>query len=72
MQKLPTIVKLIGLTGLLALLSACTTTTMTEAERDVRMAQCQQIEDDDERAACLERLALGDPVDPLPQSDPLN
>lgn len=71
MQHLPTTTKLIGFTGLLMLLSACTTTTMTEAERDARMAECQLMEDDDERAACLERLAIGDPVDPLPESGPL-
>lgn len=53
-------------------LAACTTTTMTDAERDARMAECQLIDDDDERRECLERLALGDEVDPAPPADPIN
>lgn len=71
MQKLPVLIKFAALLGLVGLLSACTTTTMTDAERDARMAQCQQLEDDDERAACLERLALGDQVDPTLENDPI-
>lgn len=71
MQKLPVLIKFAALLGLMGLLSACTTTTMTDAERDARMAECQLLDDDDERAACLERLALGDEVDPAPQADPI-
>lgn len=53
-------------------LVGCTTTTMSDAERDARMAECQLIDDDDERRECLERLALGDEVDPAPPTDPIN
>ena len=53
-------------------LIGCTTTTISEAEQDARMAECQLIDDDDERRECLERLALGDQVDPIPSADPIN
>lgn len=57
----------------LGFLAGCTTTTMSEAERDALMAECQLINDDNERRACLERLALGDQVDPAPpQNYPVN
>lgn len=52
-------------------LAGCTTTTMTEAEQDARMAECQRLTDDDERRECLERLALGDEVD-VPPPPPIN
>lgn len=53
-------------------LIGCTTTTISQAEQDVRMAECQLIDDDDERRECLERLALGDPADPIPSAGPIN
>ncbi|MCC5879885.1 MAG: hypothetical protein JJU03_08335 [Idiomarina sp.] len=71
MQKSLRIAQFLTLIGFAAAISACTTTTMTDAERDARMAECQLINDDDERAECLERLALGDQVDPVPQNDPI-
>lgn len=56
--------------GALAL-SGCTTTTMSEAEQDALLAQCQLIDDDRERAECLERVALGDRIDPVDQVEPV-
>lgn len=53
------------------LVSACSNSPMSEAERDLLMAECQLIEDDTERAQCLERLALGDEVEPIEQVDPI-
>ena len=53
-------------------LMGCTTTTISDAEQDARMAECQLIDDDDERRRCLERLALGDPADPIPAGNPTN
>lgn len=53
--------------GLSSVLLAACTTTMSEAERDALMAECQLINDDDERRACLERLAIGEPNEPMPE-----
>lgn len=65
-------IKLLGTLSLAWLvLTACAATSMTEAEQDARMAECQLINDDDERRVCLERLALGDEVD-VPPPPPIN
>lgn len=70
---MPILIKLLG--GVLVawlVLTGCTTTTISDAEQDARMAECQLIDDDDERRECLERLALGDQVDPIPSTNPIN
>lgn len=38
---------------------ACTTTVDDEAARDERLAECQLIQNDEERLACLEEVARG-------------
>ncbi|MGX5915515.1 hypothetical protein ACR0ST_12365 [Aliidiomarina sp. Khilg15.8] len=38
---------------------ACTTTVDDEAARDEQLAECQLIQDDEERLACLEDVARG-------------
>lgn len=53
------------------LISGCSNSPMSEAERDLLMAECQLIEDDMERAQCLERLALGDEAEPIEQVEPV-
>lgn len=65
--------KMFVLGGLAALAAACTTTVDDEAARDEALAECQLIQDDEERLECLDDVARGpasedpaeDPVDPV-------
>lgn len=65
-------IRIFALVAACAVVVACSSTDMSDAERDARMAECQLIDDDRERAECLERLALGeDAVDPSGQVEPV-
>lgn len=57
--------------ALVLVAAGCTTTTMSEAEQDALLAQCQLITDDRERAECLERVALGDQGEPIEYNEPV-
>ncbi|RUO22931.1 hypothetical protein CWE09_13435 [Aliidiomarina minuta] len=62
---------LIALSGIF-LLAGCAGHTLDEdAARDAQLAECQLIQDDQERLDCIERITLGDTAtEPAPQSDP--
>ena len=49
---------------------ACTTTVDSEAARDEQLADCQLIQDDEERLECLDEVANG-PGANEPAPDPI-
>lgn len=62
---------LVALSGVF-LLAACAGQTLDdEAARDAKLAECQLIQDDQERLDCIEQVTVGETVtEPAPQSDP--
>lgn len=62
---------LIALSGIF-LLAGCAGHSIDEdAARDAKLAECQLIQNDQERLDCIEQVTMGDTVtEPAPQSDP--